>query len=34
MNILFDYDIINELEKILSLVNRIELNKLREKYER
>ena len=34
MNILFDYEIINELEKILSLVNRIELNKLREKYER
>ena len=34
MNILFDYDIIVELEKILSLVNRIELNKLREKYER
>ena len=34
MNILFDYDIINELEKILSLVNRIKLNKLREKYER
>ena len=34
INILFDYDIINELEKILSLVNRIEINKLREKYER
>lgn len=34
MNILFDYEIINELEKILSLVNIIELNKLREKYER
>lgn len=34
MSVLFDYDIINELEKILNLVNRIELNKLREKYER
>lgn len=34
MNILFDYDITSELERILSLVNRIELNKLREKYER
>lgn len=34
MNVLFDYDIVSELEKILSLVNRIELNKLREKYER
>ena len=34
MNILFDYDIINELEKILNLVNRDKLNKLREKYER
>lgn len=34
MNILFDYDITSELEKLLSLVNRIELNKLREKYER
>ena len=34
MNVLFDYDIVVELEKILSLVNRIELNKLREKYER
>ena len=34
MNILFDYDIINELEKILNLINRDKLNKLREKYER
>lgn len=34
LDILFDYDIVSELEKILSLVNRIELNKLREKYER
>ena len=34
MNILFDYEIINELEKILNLINRDKLNKLREKYER
>lgn len=34
INILFDYDIVVELEKILSLVNRDKLNKLREKYER
>lgn len=34
LDILFDYDIVSELKKILSLVNRIELNKLREKYER
>ena len=34
MNILFDYDIINELEKILNLINRDKLNKLREKYEK
>ena len=34
MNILFDYDIINELEKRLNLINRDKLNKLREKYER
>ena len=34
MNVLFNYDVVVELEKILCLVNRIELNKLREKYER
>ena len=34
MNILFDYEIINELEKILNLINRDILNKLREKYVR
>ncbi len=34
MNVLFDYDIVVELEKILNLINRDKLNKLREKYER
>lgn len=34
MEILFDYDIINELEELLNLVNRDKLNNLREKYER
>ena len=34
INILFDYDIVVELEKILNLINRDKLNKLREKYER
>ncbi len=34
INILIEYDIIIELEKILNLVNRDKLNKLREKYER
>ena len=34
MNILFDYDITSELEKILRLINNNKLNSLREKYER
>ena len=34
MEILFDYDIINELEELLNLVNRDKLNNLRKKYER
>ena len=34
MNVLFDYDIVSELEKILRLINNNKLNSLREKYER
>ena len=34
MNILFNYDITNELEKILKVVDYEQLNKLRKKYER
>ena len=34
INILIEYDVINELEKILRLIDKDRLNKLREKYER
>ncbi len=34
INTLFNYDITNELEKILKVVNYEQLNKLRKKYER
>ncbi len=34
INILIEYDVINELEKILRLIDKDKLNKLRKKYER
>lgn len=34
INILIEYDVVNELEKILRLIDKDKLNKLREKYER